>query len=307
MMIKQFQIATNRIKLKAINYGGILSALHVKDSRETFRNIVIGHEKLENYYTNPYYLGASVGPFAGRISGGAFQLNEKLVELDAVNDVHLHGGLEGWSKKFWLLDELQQQNKEPFIRFKLSVKEEDTQYPGNITALVTYLLTQDNDLIIRYEVTTDKDTIINITNHSYFNLSGSGNPIDNHLLKINADTYLETDAALIPTGKIVPVKGTHMDFTESKALGNSKLDDTYILHKTAEPQIEITAPDTRIQMQISTNQPGVVVYTPTEFPAICFETQNFPDAPNHQHFPSSLLRAGDLYVNESRFHFTNTP
>lgn len=303
-VIKKYSIATDSLKLCVLNYGAIITHLEVCDKNGNWVNVVINFEKPEDYLINPKSLGACIGRYAGRIGNGAFQLGDKTYQLDVADGVHLHGGENGWSRKYWELETLNDSGEAPFIRLKYKSVHSEDGYPGDVTTLVTYKITDNCGLVIKHEATSDRDTILNLTNHSYFNLSGKGKSIDDHLLKIDAASFLETDDNLVPTGKILTLKGNEKDFGNLRPIGKTRVDDTYILDKTNENQIEIKAPDTGIKMEVKTNQPATVVFTPESFPAICFETQNYPDAPNHPGFPSALLKAGDLYLNESIFMFS---
>jgi aldose 1-epimerase len=304
--LKEYQITTDFLKLTVLNYGAIITRLELTDKHGNPVNVVVGFDTPEDYFVNPDYLGASVGRYAGRINQGTFLVHGRRVQLDTEEGVHLHGGENGWSMKYWKLDECNYEAAEPYLRLRYDCAHSETGYPGNITAYVTYKLTRNHSLIIRYEARSDRDTVLNLTNHSYFNLSGKNKSINNHQLKIKASKYLEVTEKLIPTGTIMSLETSEKDFGKKRSIGSTRVDDTYILDITSKDQIEIKAPDTGISMHITTNQPAVVVYTPEDFPAICFETQNYPDAPNHDHFPSAELKSGDLYVNESVFRFSVT-
>ena len=300
---KQYNLSTDFLQLSVLDYGAIIYSLTLNDKYYNPVNVVINMPKPLDYLKNPVYLGATVGRYAGRINNGTFKLHDKQIKLDAKKGVHLHGGENGWSMKYWTVEELNNQIDAPFIKLRYNCKHTDNGYPGNITVYTTYTLVN-NSLDIKYEAKSDQDTILNLTNHSYFNLSGKGKSINNNLLKIDASNYLETDEKLIPTGKILSLKDTEMDFSTQRTIDTTRVDDTYILNKKETHKIEIKAPDTGITMKVATNQPATVVFTPEKFPAICFETQNYPDAPNHKKFPSALLKANELYVNHTVFSFT---
>lgn len=303
---KQYNLSTDFLKLSVLDYGTIINNLILNDKYGNPVNVIINMPEPLDYLNNPVYLGATVGRYAGRIKNGTFYLNNQQISLDAEKGVHLHGGVNGWSMKYWTVEAYNNQVDAPFIKLRYNCKHTDKGYPGNITVYTTYTLL-DNSLDIKYEATSDRDTILNITNHSYFNLSGKGNSIDKQSLKINADSYLEVNEKLIPTGKILSLKDTEMDFSIQRKIEATRVDDTYILTKDSENDIVIKAPDTGIAMKVSTNQPAAVVFTPEDFPAICFETQNYPDAPNHKNFPSALLKANELYLNHSVFSFAVEP
>ncbi|MFD0861439.1 aldose epimerase family protein [Sungkyunkwania multivorans] len=300
--MKSLTIATENIRLTALNYGAIIQKLEVKNAAEQFINVVIGHEDPERYLSDPYYLGACVGRFAGRIGNGRFSLNAKEYQLHVENGVHLHGGKEGFSKKYWEIDTVGN-GREPFIRFTYHSKHLEEHYPGNLEATVTYQLTQEKELKITHFARTDRPTLVNLTNHSYFNLDGNSKEIDNHLLRMSASHYLEVDNKLIPTGRKLAVEEIHYNFTKIRAIGETRMDDTFIFGENKKEVIHLESAQSGLSMKLSTDQPAAVVYTPLDFGAICFETQNFPDAPNKTHFPSAVLHPGETYKNESIFKF----
>ncbi len=202
------------------------------------------------------------------------------------------------------------------IRLSYFSEDGEENYPGNLKVTVTYTLTPENELQISYEAETDKETPVNLTNHSYFNLNGGGS-VSDHILEIAAYKILETDSKLLPTGNFINLKNDAKGFSEAKYIGKTAVDDTYILKGGREEAVKIYSETTGFQMEIKTNQPATVVYIPEqispkweyqtkveEFPSICFEMQNFPDAPNHSNFPNSVISPGEKYLNESVFKFS---
>lgn len=314
--MKTHTISNPYLKLTTLDYGATIHQLYTKDHNGNDVNVILGYKNLDTYHHNSLYMGASVGRYAGRINHRGFSIGDVHYPLHSENGVHLHGGKEGFSFKSWELKEISQGDI-PHITYSYFSQDMEEGYPGNLEVLCTYTL-KESQLIITYTAKTDKDTIINLTNHNYYNLNGGGSIMD-HELCLHADKILEKNNSATPTGNFKRVKGTHHDFTSTtllqKQLEVGGIDDTYIL-KQKNPLAELYAPHTGIQMKVHTNQPAVVIYTPqsldaelminqpiSEYPAICFETQNFPDAPNHSNFPSALLKRGDTYINESVFEF----
>lgn len=298
--MKQITIKNEYISLTVLEYGAIIQKMIVKDKNGKKRNVVVGHEKPEVYLDDEHSLGACVGRYAGRISQGGFYLDCKFYPLHTKNGVHLHGGKIGFGKKYWTLTQEHSGNN-PFI--KLSYKSEHLEegYPGNLEASVTYKLVG-NSLHILHEAQTDKTTVINLTNHSYFKLDDEI-AIDHYNLELKCEGFLEVDEQLVPTGNIKKVEHTQNDFLTKKKIGSTRLDTPFIIKPISENTMTVSSDVSGIVMKVTTNQPAVVIYTPTSFPAICFETQNYPDAPNQSHFPSPILEPGELYSNEATFDF----
>lgn len=298
--MKQVTISTPFITLIVLDYGAIIQKLLVKDKNGKSVNVVVGYDFASKYLKDSVCLGASVGRYAGRISSGSFELDRETYDLYVDNGVHLHGGKVGFSKKYWTF-EAASYGEEPFVTLSYLSRHLEEGYPGNLKTSVTYRLTR-NELHILYKATTDRSTVVNLTNHSYFRLDGEEH-IDHHNLQLNCPDYLETYDNLLPTGKLLPVKGTKYDFLNEKPIGKKRLDTPYVVDLKTDLAAKLSSKKTGIGMEVTTNQAAIVVYTPLKFPAICFETQNFPDAPNHENFPSSVLRPGETYQNESRFKF----
>ncbi len=289
------------ISLTVLNYGAIIQKLFVFDKDNKPVNIVIGYPNPEDYRNNPLYIGACIGAYAGRISNGEFALDETSYTLYNEDGVHLHGGRMGFDQRIWTVDELVN-GDESYIKLSYVSKDMEEGYPGNVKIEVAYKLTEDNTLKITHTAITDATTILNVTNHSYFNLGGTV-PIDNHELYIKASNYLELNENLTPTGAILKVKNSDYNFLKKKKIEHLRIDDTFIFDNAKEGQISLYAENTGIEMTVTTNQPAVVVFIPKTIDAICLETQNFPDAPNHKNFPSAVLNVGDTYCNESIFKF----
>ncbi len=297
--ITTFQLANEHLRMTVLNYGGIIQRLEVKDKKGHFINVVKGFETPEEYLSDIKSSGACVGPFAGRIADGTFSLEGKQFQLDAEDGVHLHGGKAAWGQRFWDVATVE----EDVINLSLACAHNENGYPGNVAATVTYKLVE-NELHIMHEATTDRTTIVNMTNHSYFDLSGKGN-IDEQALQVKASHYLEVDEKLLPTGKLLPLEGTTYDFRSKRTIDSTRMDDTFVFDTADGEVISLFSPSSGLGMQLVTNQPAVVIFTPPDGSSICFETQNFPDAPNHPHFPSSLLRPGETYQHWSVFGFSS--
>jgi len=313
---------TNALELQISNLGATIISLNIPDKSNQIVNVVVGLEA-EDYNKEPYlsnypYLGASIGRYAGRISKGAFEVNGKNHPIYNDNGVHLHGGKEGFDKKYWTIESLTE-GENPAVTYSYKSAHLEEGYPGNLKVSVTYQLTEKNEVKIKYKATTDAATPINLTNHAYFNLNGKDS-ITGHKLQLNSEQYLEVDSQLIPSGKLIDSKNTRFDFNNESIIGRADFkgfDDVFVLG-TGKVKVVLTSPKTGIQMKVYTNQPACVIYTPilledlpfkngvkySKFSAICFETQNFPDAPNNPHFPSSILKPNETYINESVFEFS---
>lgn len=329
-------ILTNKVgcEITITNYGARIVSLMVPDKDGEFKDIVLGHPSIQEYLTTeePYF-GALCGRTANRIANGRFTLDEVEYELAINNGPNsLHGGIKGFNSVVWDVKKVTDNSIELFY---LS-KDGEEGYPGNLSVWVTYTLTEDNSLDIKYRASTDKTTILNLTNHSYFNLSGEGDPyIGDHILTINADTYLPTDSTAIPYGESEPVKDTPMDFLQPTSIGDKINDDfeqlkfgngydhTYVLNKNNENEYskaaECYSPKTHIKMEIFTTEPGMQLYTGNwmtgnftakngnRYPkrsAVCFETQHFPDSINKPNYPSIILKPTELYESRTTYKFS---
>ncbi len=298
--MKQVTISTPFITLIVLDYGAIIQKLLIKDKNGNTVNAVIGHDFPTAYTRDDVFLGACVGRYAGRISGGGFELDRETFLLYQENGVHLHGGKEGFGKKYWTFEEVSHGNS-PFVRLSYTSKHLEEGYPGNLKVSVTYRL-ENNQLHIIHKAITDRTTVINLTNHSYFRLDDAPT-IANYELQLNCSHYLETDKQLLPTGKIKSVKKTDYDFRNERPLKKTRLDTPFVIDTKMYIAAAIRSRLSGIGMKVITNQPAMVVYTPEDMPAICFETQNYPDAPNFPEFPNSILRPEEVYENRSQFIF----
>tara|TARA_R110001599_G_scaffold54418_5_gene151306 strand:- start:345 stop:1253 length:909 start_codon:yes stop_codon:yes gene_type:complete len=299
--LNQVTIKNNFITLTVLDYGAIIQKLIVKNKNGVDTNVVVGYEEPEKYLSDNKSLGACIGRYAGRISNSGFHINNLHYPIFSKDGVHLHGGQKGFGKRYWTIEQVQD-GENPFVKLSYLSKDMEEGYPGNLKSTVTYKLVGPS-LFIIHEATTDKATPVNLTNHSYFNLDGA-ETIDHWDLRLSCPEYLETDAKLLPTGKLVSVKNSKYDFLEMKKIGHVRLDTPFVMDSSLKEKTMLASQKSGLSMEVITNQPGVVVYTPLAFAAICFETQNFPDAPNQPHFPNSILQPGETYYNESEFRFS---
>ncbi|MET2984576.1 aldose epimerase family protein [Aureibaculum conchae] len=314
----------NGLEAQISNLGASILSLLVPDKNKKLVNVVVGLALPEDYYAEKYlndckYLGASIGRWAGRISGGKFKIDDTIYELYNENGVHLHGGKEGFDKKYWNVDEV----SESSVTLSYLSKNLEEGYPGNLQTTVTYTLTENNELKIVYEATTDKTTPVNLTNHAYFNLDGNGSVLD-HELELKSDWIIELDEQLLVTGKLLKTKGTPYDFKSKSKIGKTDfngMDDIFVLNSNDDSyKVSLSSSKTGIEMKVFTNQPALVIYTPPKLPklsykggveysdysTICFETESYPDAVNQPSFPSALLNPGETYLNETVFKFNVT-
>lgn len=323
MKTKDTAVELTLIKLKnqqgtelgILNFGATIFSLTIKGI-----NVVVGPSQPEDYLTGIYhergkFFGASVGRYAGRISKGQFSLNGEMYKLFEKNGVHLHGGKHGFSYKFWKFIE-QVEGQDPYVLLEYISPDGEEGYPGNLTVQVKYTLTEDNEVKVDYRAQTDKETVVNLTNHAYFNLNGRGD-VNGHRLQLPADSFLESDAHLVPTGNLTEVTGTEFDFRESSLIGEVPLDTVFTLNGSGK-NITLEGDKSGLKLEVETNQPAVVVYVPEDLPAdweyatkvgaeraaVCLETQKFPDAPHHEHFPDVRLRKGEIYENKTTWRFT---
>ena len=298
-------------------YGCAITTLKAPDRDGVFGDIVLGYETLDDYVRNPRYVGAScIGRHANRIAEGRFALNGVEYQLGRNNGPnHLHGGFNGFDKRVWSATE-----DGNGLRLSYLSKDGEESYPGNLEAFVDYGLTG-NELSIEYRASTDRDTIVNLTNHSYFNLAAAGTILD-HELTLHADSFTPVDGDLIPTGEIKSVTGTPMDFRNSRPIGSEvEYDHNFVLNNwdgTLRPAARLYEPTTGRVVEILTTQPGIQFYSGKfldgsligkkgiayeKYTGLCLEPQHFPDAPNHSNFPSTILRPGEKYNQTTIIRF----
>ncbi len=329
--IYQYTLANgNGMVVKLINFGGIVTNLFVPDENGKPVDVVLGYDSLQQYIEDSSYFGAIVGRYGNRIAKGQFTLDGQTFNL-AVNNGpnHLHGGIKGFNKVVWDSDPFIFPEKVGVVLTYLS-KNGEEGYPGNLKVKVTYTLTNDNELKIDYEATTDKPTVINLTHHSYFNLKGAGNgDILDHQLQIMADDYLPVDPTLIPTGELRAVKQSAMDFTTPHSIGSrikqveGGYDHTWVLNDYNGKMrlgAKVTEPASGITMKVFTDQPGIQFYSGNFLDGtvtgkngkryfkhfgFCLETQHYPDSPNHPEFPPVVLKPGEKYETHTVYQFSS--
>jgi len=322
---------TNGLRARIMNYGAILVSLEVPDRDGNLADITLGFDKLEGYLGEHPYFGAIVGRYANRIGKATFTLDGVEYKLAANNDVnHLHGGIKGFDKKVWRVEDLGVKGAGAVVKLSYISEDGEEGYPGNLACSVTYTLTEDDKLQISYDAETDKKTVINLTNHSYFNLAGQGTgDILGHEMMINADKYTVVDEGLIPTGENRNVKDTPMDFTTPMTIGSrigqveGGYDHNYVLNGgggTLALAAKVHEPTSGRVMEIHTDQPGVQFYTGNFLDGsitgkagkvyqknygFCLETQHFPDSPNKPDFPSVVLHPGQKYSTVTAYKFSS--
>lgn len=327
---------TNGVETQITNYGGIVVSLKVPDRNGKFDDVVLGFNDFEKYLKNDPYLGAIIGRYGNRIAKGRFKLNGVEYKLAVNNgENHLHGGIKGFDKVVWTGRGIKTKQGPAVILTYLS-KDGEEGYPGNLRVRVVYTLRNDNVLQIDYSATSDKDTVINLTHHSYFNLSGEGNgDILNHVLKLHSNRFVPTDAGSIPTGELRNVAGTPFDFIPPTAIGarinqddeqlklGNGYDHTFVIN--GQPgQLRIAATVRELSagrvMEVWTTEPGVQLYTGNfldgsltgksgkPYPrrsGFCLETQHYPDSPNQPSFPTTTLKKGATYKSTTIYKFIN--
>jgi aldose 1-epimerase len=323
--------ASNRsgMTIQVTDYGARLVSLMVADRQGRFANVTLGFDSAEKYNEHTAYMGCTTGRYANRIAKGRFTLEGREYRLAINNgDNHLHGGRKGFDRHVWKGEALRG-NAGPAVRFTLRSPDGDEGYPGNLDVTVTYTLTEENELRIDYRATTDKPTVLNLTNHAYWNLAGRGD-ILGHRLTIAADHFLPVDDGLIPTGKLAPVAGTPMDFTEPFEIGAriaetkkgvpppGGYDHCYVLREKSGKLAfcaRVDEPASGRRMDVWTTEPAVQLYTGNfldgsqtnggfaQHAAFCLETQHYPDSPNQPGFPLTVLKPGQTNTQTTTYKF----
>lgn len=313
----------NNLEAAITNFGGRIVSLWVPDRDGTFADIVLGHDSIQDYLNIEGNFGAIIGRYGNRIANANFTLDGKEYLLPINNGAHcLHGGPEGFDRKVWDVVA----NSDSSLLLKYVSVDGEAGFPGNLSVEVSYTLRSDNALEITYHAVTDAPTVVNLTNHSYFNLSGNPeHDVLRHILEINADYYLPIDSTLIPLGTMAPVKGTVFDFTTPKAIGQRinepdeqliyahGYDHNYILNTKGDIQAvacRVVEPESGRTLEVFTNEPGVQLYSCSHLDgsisgkrgieydkssALCLETQHYPDTPHHSEWPTVVLRPGEKY------------
>jgi aldose 1-epimerase len=321
----------NGMSVSVMDYGATIVSIDVPDRAGKLDDVVLGYDRFAPYLAQKDHFGATIGRYANRIAKGQFMLEKVLYQVPPNDGPNaLHGGPEGFDRKMWNMEPVDSDT--PAVRFSYLSKDGEEGFPGNLFVSVTFTLTDENELRITYNATTDKTTIVNFTNHSYFNLGGgAGGTILDEVLTLRADSFTPVDGALLPTGEIKPVAGTPYDFTQPtlvglhlNQLGDKPLgyDTNYVLNKGYFSNWALAAvvddPTTGRRMQVYTDQPGVQFYTGNflglpgrgeqkhflTHGALCLETQHFPDSPHHDNFPSTVLSPGDDFKSTTVYAFS---
>ncbi|SEN66863.1 aldose 1-epimerase [Mesobacillus persicus] len=315
------------LEVTAINYGCIITKIIAPDQHGSYENVVLGHDTLDDYLNDSSFLGAVVGRVGGRIKGASFELDGKTYHLAKNNgNNHLHGGIKGFDKVVWAAEVL-----DDGVRFSYLSKDGEEGYPGNLSIEVIYRLTNDNELSIQYGAKTDQKTIVTLTNHSYFNLSGNlKRDVLNHSLTLKSDQFLELDEEFIPTGHLAAVADTAFDFTKGRQIeagavsehpqnvlvGNG-YDHPFVLNAHHDNEIALQDAESGRTLTVETDEPAVVVYSGNsispegdfrgvpsrKYLGICLETQAFSDAIHNPHFPSMILDKGQPYASVTKYKF----
>ena len=330
------------MEIRTIPYGAIIVSIKTPDRNGKLDDVTLGFDSLDGYLKQTTYFGAVVGRYGNRIAKGLFSIDGATFHLATNNGPnHLHGGVKGFDKLLWTAPEFRQ-GDEAAVIYTLTSTDGDEGYPGTLNVRVTYTLKPNNTLTVDYEATTDKPTVVNLTQHSYFNLAGSGD-ILNHRLMIDADRYTPVDATLIPMGELAPVDGTPFDFRMPTRIGagidaddpqiknGGGYDHNWVLQGSAKALAErspegialhhaarLEDPSSERTLDVSTTEPGLQFYSGNfldgtitgkggrvyqKRSALCLETQHFPDSPNHPNFPSTVVRPGERYRSTTVFTF----
>jgi aldose 1-epimerase len=332
--VTQYTLANAKgMVVRILDFGGIITEIHVPDRKGVFADVALGFDRLEPYLKDSPYFGALIGRYGNRIAQGRFVLDGKEYQLPTNNGAnHLHGGVPGYDKVLWAATV---EGGSLVLRYRSLDGEQS--YPGNLDVTATYSLTDDNDIVLRFHAVSDRPTPVNLTQHSYFNLRGVGGKGDilNHVLTIAADKFVTIDAGLIPTGGLAPVAGTPFDFRSPHAIGarigqpdqqlrhGKGYDHCWVLNKPASGRalkraVHVLEPDSGRVLELFTQEPGVQFYSGNFLDGslrgkgqsyavrsgFCLEPEHYPDSPNQPSFPSTILRPGAVYESESRFRFS---
>jgi aldose 1-epimerase len=331
------------MEVRILTYGGTLRSVMVPDRDGNFANVNLGFDKVADYEAMSPYFGCITGRYANRIALGKFSIDGEEYTLAINNDPNaLHGGLKGFDKVVWAAEEVESEEGQA-VQFSYLSPDMEEGYPGNLDVKVTYTLTDDNEILMDYVATTDKTTVINLTNHAYWNLAGEGaGTIDGHVLMIDADRYTPVDATLIPTGELAPVEGTPFDFREPTVIGRRNRSDreqivigrgydhNWVLNREhSAPDAwdddswmmaaRLSEPTSGRVLEVWTEEPGIQFYAGNfldgtiygqadkafrQGDGLALETQIFPDSPNQDGFPNALLQPGETYQTRTSYRFT---
>lgn len=319
--------------VKIMNYGATITSIQTPDKNNTIEEVTLGFDSLQSYLAGHPFFGNVVGRYGNRIAKGKFTLEGQEYTLATNNGPnHLHGGLQGFDKKVWTAEPLPSDSTASLRLTYLSPDMEEG-YPGNLTATVTYTLNNNNELIVDYQATTDKPTVVNLTNHTYFNLTGkTKSDILNHEVMLNADRFVPVDRTLIPTGELRPVEGTPFDFRTPTTVG-SRINDTdqqlefgigydhcWVLNGSGmKLAASVYEPESGRYLEVFTEEPGIQFYSGNFLDGsltgrgnvvynqrygLCLETEHFPDSPNQPEFPTTVLNPGETYETQTIFKFS---
>ena len=322
------------LEMKVINYGCAITSLKIPDRDGLLGNIVLGFDHLDGYVSTNQHIGCIAGRYANRIAYGKFMLDENEYSLAANNGPHhLHGGINGFNRVIWGSEEIRDENGVGVVFTHLS-PDGDEGYPGNLHVEVKYVLSNDNTLSFEYSAVTDQQTIINLTQHSYFNLNGGEKDILDHQLSVYADQFLPVDESMIPTGELRNVTNTPFDFTHAKKIGrdinlnNAQLtighgyDHTWVIRKEMDDLAHAATlydDASGRTIDVYTTEPGMQVYTANFLEGtpllenkialrqrlgVCLETQHYPDSPNHPEFPSTVIKPGERFYSKTMLRFS---
>jgi aldose 1-epimerase len=311
-------------KVRTIAYGAAIVSIHTADRAGDLGNVVLGFDTLDGYLANTTFVGGVVGRYANRIARGEFVLDGQRYRLPTNNGPHhLHGGTRGFDKVLWSAEPLEQSG-ETSVTYAYESVDGEEGYPGTLNARVTYALTDENELVVDYEAVADQPTPVNLTQHSYFNLSGgTRDNILGHILTVHADRYTPTDGTLIPTGELATVEGTPFDFRRPTMIGARIGDDhaqlknaggydhNWLVSQSSASLARVARlvdPTSGRTVDVQTTEPGLQFYSGNflehKHAGLCLETQHFPDSPNHPQFPPTILRPGERYRSRTVFAFS---
>lgn len=322
----------NNVSAEILNYGGIITNLTVPDKNGNLENVVLSYADYDSYKNDPNYFGAAIGRVAGRIANSKFELEGNTYELESNESTHhLHGGKNGFHQMVWDVKTFKK-DAEVGVELQNDIPEENDGYPGNLKVSMTYTLNNNDELIIDYHAISDKNTVLTLTNHSYFNLNGNlKHPINNHIVTLDSSEFVELDKELIPTGNKINVSGTPFDFRKGKTLGEgiespitqneyaeNGFDHYFIFDNQVEDSVILKEPNSGRVMKIRTDQPGVVVYTANnlddtleltekkseKYLGVTLETQSSPASLEFEDFPGIVLKANEPYQKQTSYKFS---
>jgi len=316
------------VSIKVSNFGATLTWVSVPDKTGKFENVVLGFDSLSGYLGMHPMFGSTVGRFANRIGGAQFELNGITYKLNGFGGVAMHGGMKGFSRQVFEVDTSFANTDSAVVAFRYISPDMEEGYPGRLTTIITFVLNNENEVKLQYMATTDKPTVINFTNHAYFNLTGCKASVLDHELKMMSDSVTLTDEQLVPTGEIAPVAGTAYDFIVAHKIGERigeiepGYDINYVLRKVGNELSMVAAvyePQSGRYLQAYTTEPGVQFYTGNSLSekitghdgkaygphyGFCLEMQHFPDSPNKPAFPSTVLNPGETYRQTTIYRFS---